>query len=169
MGKYIPPKIQEGYSDLLSKHIRGLKRFPRYSEPLGIGLSLCTRYKFAELLDFDLIVPMPKHKDELVGSGFNQAMELAKVVSAKANIPWSDILTKETPLKMKGLPRELRKMKVKGIYKCLDSKVVRRKRVILLDDVTTSGASASECSQTLINAGAQVVNVLVAGRDVVPS
>jgi len=169
MGKYISSKTQEGYNDLLSKHIRGLKKYPKYSEPLGSGLSLCMKHKFGELLDFHIIVPAPKHKDELAGDGFNQAIELAKVVSANVGIPSIDILKKQTALKMKGLSRELRKTKVKGLYKCSDLNAVRRKRVILLDDISTSGSTASECSQILVNAGARVVSVLVAGRDVVPS
>jgi len=169
LGKYISSKTQEGYDDLLSKHIRGLKKYPKYSEPLGSALSLCMKHKFRELLNFNMIVPAPKHKDELVGDGFNQAIELAKVLSTNVGIPWIDTLRKQTALKMKGLSRELRKTKVKGLYKCSDPKAVRSKRVILLDDVSTSGSTASECSQILINAGARVVSVLVAGRDVVPS
>jgi predicted amidophosphoribosyltransferase len=43
---------------------------------------------------------------------------------------------------------------------------VKNKRIILVDDVSTSGATVSECAKVLLEAGAVVVNVLIAGRDV---
>jgi len=65
MGTYISSKTHAGYNDLLSKHIRGLKRYRNYAHPLGKGLALCLKHRFPELLKFDVIVPMPKHRDEL--------------------------------------------------------------------------------------------------------
>ena len=50
MGAYLSSSTPEGYSDLLSKHIRGLKKFLGYSIPLGLGLTECLRNKYLELL-----------------------------------------------------------------------------------------------------------------------
>jgi len=87
------------------------------------------------------------------------------VVSAKVKIPCAETLEKLSYFKQKGLTRESRKNIVRGKYKCTKPSFVRGRKVILLDDVTTSGASASECSAMLANAGAEIIDVVVAGRD----
>lgn len=168
MGAYLSPKTDEGYSDLLSKHIRGLKRYPAYSVPLGLALAECVKNMHKELLDMDLIVPMPLFETELKvskkGVEYNQAVELTKVLSNEVGIHYIEAVAKTREKRMKGLTREERKEAVKGLYKVTKANQVKGKQILLVDDVSTSGATASECSKTLIDAGATTVNVLVAGR-----
>lgn len=89
MGAYLSSSTREGYRDLLSKHIRGLKKFPRYSVPLSLGLAECMRNKYPELLEMDLIVPVPLFETELKmseGEEYNQSVELSKVISQEVGI-----------------------------------------------------------------------------------
>lgn len=60
MGAYIKREIlEEIEDDLLSSHIVGLKQYPRYAVPLGLGLVECVKNRYMELLKSDLIVPIP--------------------------------------------------------------------------------------------------------------
>ena len=174
MGLYLSSRSNpesKGWNDLLSKHIRGLKIYPRYSVPLGLGLTLCINNVFNDLQKMDLIVPVPKFSTELKvsadgeNSTYNQAMEVSKVINISTGIPYADALTKVRAQKMKGLSEDERWAAVKGLYQISDNINVNGKKIILLDDVFTTGATLSECSNVLLQNGAQNVNVLVAGRD----
>jgi predicted amidophosphoribosyltransferase len=154
MGLYYPSRgdpSSAGWNDFLSKHIRGLKRYPGYATPLGLGLSLCITKIYTELQKMDLIVPVPKFASE--------------VISAETGISFADALEKLREQKMRGLAMDERWGVVKGLYGVRDKGVVERRKVILVDDVFTSGATVSECSDMLLRAGSECVNVLVAGRD----
>lgn len=172
MGPYITSKTKAGYHDLLSKHIRGLKQYKNYAYPLGLGLSLCISNKWPELMESDIIIPVPKEETEFKvdrGSGVkdNQAYELAKIVSSEINIPIDNSLIKLEPKSLQNLPRVERQEAVKGIYAVNDNKNVSDKSIVLLDDVATSLSTICECSKVLIDSGAVIVNVIVAGRDVI--
>jgi competence protein ComFC len=126
---------------------------------------------YPELKNMDLIVPVPKFKTELKqarnGSGktYNQAMELSRVVGEKTGIPCFDALAKTREQKMKELSFDEKWEAVKGLYQICDDEAIARKKIILVDDVFTSGATVSECSDALLRGGAECVNVLVVGRD----
>lgn len=173
MGAYIKwAVLKEIDDDLLSSHIVGLKQYPRYAEPLGLGLAICMEKRYPELMETDLLIPTSLFATELKvatdppGMIYNQSLELTKVVSRKVGIPYEDLLEKTKKQKMKGLSRPDRKEAVRGIYQVKDKAAVRDKRILLIDDVSTSGATASECAKVLVDAEAEVVNVLVAGRNI---
>lgn len=158
MGPYLPSRSDPnsiGWDDLLSKHIRGLKQYPRYSVPLGQGLATCLNEVFTDLQNMDLIVPVPKFPTELKVSAdaerrkYNQAMELSKVICINTGMLCEDALEKVRAQKMKGLSEEERWAVVNGLYKSKDNINVNGKRIILLDDVFTTGATLSECSSIL--------------------
>jgi predicted amidophosphoribosyltransferase len=119
----------------------------------------------------DSIVPVPKFATELKqaknGSGktYNQAMEISKVISENTGISYAEPLEKIREQRMKQLSADERWEAVKGLYKVCNKGVVECKRIILVDDVYTSGATVSECSDVLLRGGAECVNVLIAGRD----
>jgi predicted amidophosphoribosyltransferase len=174
MGLYYPSRRDPnslGWNDFLSQHIRGAKMYPGYAVPLGLGLTLCVKHRYASLTKMDLIIPVPKFKTELKkarnGSGrlYNQAAEIAKVVSAKTKMPFADVLGKLREQGMKSLSEDERWEAVKGLYTMQDSQAVKDKKIVLIDDVYTSGATVSECSDILLQSGVERVNVLVAGRD----
>jgi predicted amidophosphoribosyltransferase len=166
VGKYMSSKSGEGWDDLLSKHIRGLKKYPNYAEPLGKAVSLCVQNLFSELNGWDFLTPVPKHPNEMT-NGYNQAETLASIVSNSLGWPTASALVKVRPEKMKSFAsRSSRKAGVKGLYAFSNSLSLTGKRVILIDDVTTSGSTVSECAKVLMDSGAKAVNVIVAGRDV---
>jgi hypothetical protein len=174
MGLYYPSRGDPttiGWTDFLSQHIRGAKMYPGYAVPLGLGLALCINNRYTDLREMDLIVPVPKFATELKkarnGSGrtYNQSAEMSKVISEYTGIPFVDILGKGREQKMKGLSADERWKAVKDLYVTRDKGVIKQKKIILVDDVYTSGATVSECSATLLRDGAKCVNVLIAGRD----
>ena len=173
MGAYLKREIikERGEEDFLSSHILGLKQYPRYAEPLGLGMAECMKNRYLELMETELIVPIPKFPTELKvatdpeGVKYNQAEELANIISSNMHIPSLNVLKKTREQSMRSLGEAERREVVKGLYGIGNSAGVRDKRILLVDDVSTSGATVSECAQVLIDAGAKTVNVLVAGRN----
>jgi ComF family protein len=113
----------------------------------------------------DHVVPMPLSGERLAGRGFNQALELARAL-APAKVR-SDLLlrVRNTPAQAElGLAARLRN--VKGAFAVEPLKVaqVRGKRVVLVDDVMTSGASLFAAADALRQAGAGHITAIVLAR-----
>lgn len=123
----------------------------------------------AELLaEADAIVPVPLHWRRLWARRFNQSALLAKIVGEKSGTAViHDTLkrVKATPQQV-GLSRPDRALNVQGAFRVAkeDRARIAGRRVLLLDDVLTSGATADTCSRALLRAGARHVDVLVFAR-----
>jgi len=107
---------------------------------------------------FDAVVPVPLHRARLRKRGFNQAELLARGVARKLNAGVSDTLevVRSTRDQVE-LSAAQRRANVEGAYK---AKTTLHGRLLLIDDVFTTGATMSACAQTLISAGAKEVHAL---------
>ena len=111
---------------------------------------------------FDAVVPVPLHRSRLRRRGFNQAELLARGVAAGMNAPVSDKLrvVRKTRDQV-DLSAAGRRSNVEGAY------AVRggvRGKILLVDDVFTTGATASSCAETLLRAGADEVHAVTLCR-----
>jgi ComF family protein len=113
---------------------------------------------------FDAVVPVPLHRSRLWRRGFNQAELLAGGVARKINAPVSGTL--QVVRRMRDqveLTTAGRRANVAGAFRAR-SRV--RGRVLLVDDVFTTGATMSECAEALVRAGAREVHALSLCRTV---
>jgi predicted amidophosphoribosyltransferase len=171
MGEYLPVEREDSRSDLLSQHIRGLKRFVGYSIPLGWAMSLCIDRLYPELLKTEMIVPIPKHPDEMKadqGSGlrYNQAEELGRIIGGDIGVNVFDAVLKASPHSQRHAGWHDRVEIPEGVYTHNPEVKVRDKSILLIDDVRTSGGTASASARVLLESGAKTVNLYVAGREV---
>ena len=125
------------------------------------------------LSDADLIVPVPLHWTRLVSRRFNQAALLARPLAREAGVAWvPDLLVRRrrTP-SQGGLGRRRRRENLRGAFRVRESarSRVAERRVLLVDDVLTTGATAEACARTLLRAGASAVDVLTLARVVRPA
>jgi competence protein ComFC len=107
---------------------------------------------------FDLVVPVPMHSGRKRRRGFNQAEVIARSVSRKINRPLSDKLevVRRTRDQVE-LTAEGRRENVRGAFRHTGR---TRGKVLLVDDVFTTGATMSECAETLVRAGASEVHAV---------
>jgi ComF family protein len=110
----------------------------------------------------DLVVPVPLHPRRFRGRGFNQAAELVRGAGARP-ILGVLIRTRDTPPQTER-PRSLRLRNVARAFAVPAPEMVHGKRVLLVDDVMTTGATADACAQALLAAGAASVCVLCLAR-----
>jgi ComF family protein len=120
------------------------------------------------LREADALVPVPLHWTRLFQRRFNQSAELVRAISrrSKASVI-DDVLmrVRATPPQV-GLARDERAKNVHGAFsieKAARSKV-KGKRIVLVDDVLTTGATANACARVLLRAGAAKVDVLTLAR-----
>lgn len=115
-----------------------------------------------------VLVPMPLHRFRLASRRFNQAALLSKIISAESGIPAATrALERVRPTAPQvGLSRAQRAANVQGAFRVVDEhrSDIAARRVLLIDDVLTSGATANAAARTLLRAGASAVDVLVFAR-----
>ena len=115
-------------------------------------------------LEADLIMPLPLHDDRLRQRGFNQALELARPLAQARRLPLdtsSCRRVRDTPAQA-GLAWRERIKNLRHAFAC--SADLSGSRIILIDDVMTTGASLDECARTLKLYGAATVTALVLAR-----
>ncbi|MEK7520132.1 MAG: ComF family protein [Patescibacteria group bacterium] len=112
-----------------------------------------------------LAVPVPLSKERLARRGFNQAELIAERVARDLGIPvvpQALVRTRNTAPQTAVALRIERVENVKGAFAVKDPSLVRGKIVLVVDDVTTTGATLSECARALKKAGAKEVIALAA-------
>jgi len=134
----------------------------RLAELLGRALAVLTSQD-TELRQADLICAVPLHPARRRERGYNQSELLARRVSAETGIAFADALLRKsnTPSQTSRSSIAHRRKNVKGAFRAKPGIAVNGARVVLVDDVMTSGATLDEAAQTLLGAGAADVMGLV--------
>ena len=112
-----------------------------------------------------ILIPIPLDIKKLKWRGFNQAEEIAKELAGFLNIPLlSDCLIKiKETLPQIELNNEERKENIKNAFSVKSSKIIKNKKILLVDDVYTTGSTMEEAAKVLKRAGAkEVIGIVVA-------
>jgi competence protein ComFC len=133
---------------------------------------LAARWLFAALDDerlrgrtFDLIVPVPLHPARERERGFNQSALLAELLGAKMSIKSKPVLERiRYTTTQTVFDRAERMQNLHGAFRLRKNADVRDSRVLLIDDVLTTGSTLSECARVLKKAGARSVHAATAAR-----
>jgi len=144
----------------------GLIQRLKYGRELAIAPALAELMASA-VMDFsrpDALVPMPLHPQRMRERGFNQAVEIARPLARKIGMPlWLDAAKRlrDTPAQA-GLAHDARLQNMRGAFVC-DARVAGR-RIALIDDVMTTGASLDALARAALAAGAVTVEAWVVAR-----
>jgi competence protein ComFC len=142
-------------------HLFKYARIRTLDRPLGHKLSSA----FPRDERFDLIVPVPMHWWRHWKRGFNQTELLARVLSRRSGIPFGRALVRSraTPPQA-GLTLAQRHQNLNRAFRPSSRMEIRGKRILLVDDVFTTGSTASACAKSLKKAGAASVVLLTLAR-----
>lgn len=130
---------------------------PFLAEHQGKAISKAVDMHY-ELIDFDFVTFVPMRKKDEIKREFNQSRLLAEVVSANCGIPLQDVLVKvKNTKKQKRLSRENRFLNVYNAFRIKPGFDVTDARILLIDDVKTTGSTLKSASMTLKANGAKAV------------
>lgn len=155
------------YEGALRASILALKREPHVAARLTHLLAQTQQRE--PLHTAQLIVPVPLHLERARERGFNQAAELGRALASRTGLEldeWSLVRTTHTGRRRAGMDARSRRESVAGAFAVTRPRMIEGARVLLIDDVFTTGATVSACALALKASGAQEVFVLTAARPV---
>ena len=118
------------------------------------------------LAEADAITPVPLHARRLWTRRFNQAAALGREIARRAGKPFEPALLRriKATRSQVGLSREQRVQNMQGAFRAAPAASVQGRRIALVDDVLTSGATANAAARALLRAGAAQVDLIVFAR-----
>lgn len=153
------------YGKALSASVLHLKREPVVGKRLK--KLFAARFQTSAFQDATKIVPVPLSKKRFRERGFNQAAVLAKILAKQTDVELDEqSLARQThtPIHRVGMDEKARRTSVKNAFEVTRRKFVEGATILLIDDVFTSGATASACAGILKQSGARKVYVLTLAR-----
>ncbi|HEY8561010.1 MAG TPA: ComF family protein [Pyrinomonadaceae bacterium] len=155
------------YETALAASVLYLKREPFVAAHLKD--LFISAFESSSFQDTELIMPVPLSKKRLLERGFNQAEILAEILAERfgAEIDRQSLARKvHTPVHRAGMDRRARELTVENAFEVTRPNFVKSKKILLVDDVLTSGATVSHCAKALKKKGADKVYVLTLARAV---
>lgn len=120
------------------------------------------------LAEADALVPVPLHRLRLLSRRFNQAAEVARPLARAAGLDYlPEALVRRTHTTSQGgKSARGRRLNVKAAFAVTEAgrRRIRGRRILLVDDVLTTGATAEACARALLEAGARAVDLAVIAR-----
>lgn len=153
------------YEGALRASVLSLKREPHVGARLA-RLLFETQQR-APLDAATRVVPVPLHPERERERGFNQAALLGRALAARTGLPldeWSLVRATHTERHRAGMDARARRETVEDAFRVARPRLIEGERVLLVDDVFTTGATASACAHALRGAGATEVFVLTVAR-----
>lgn len=114
---------------------------------------------------FDVIIPMPLYWRKRWQRGFNQSELLAREIGRRTHVPVENALRRvRNTAAQAGLTSAKRRLNVSGAFRAKKRAALAGRRILLIDDVMTTGATAASCARALGKAGARQVTLLTLAR-----
>ncbi len=148
------------YKDMARRSILRYKFYKRISYVHAFARLLAIKLQKEGYEDYDILTWVPVSSLRKIGRGYDQVELLAYAIGRELNVEPVRTLKKirNTPPQSSIRDYSHRRANVMGVYRVLCPEQVKGKRILLLDDVITSGATASECAKTLTIAGAKHIS-----------
>lgn len=168
MGKayFVQARGYAEYGGIARTLIEKLKYERRLEYAPLMALSIAGLISDKLKLDTDLITAVPLHPTRQRDRGFNQANVIARHLSDITGLPHSESVLrrdKPTPSQTR-LKKSERRDNIRGAFSCAGPEETESRRIILIDDVYTTGSTLNECARIMMENGAESVHCLAYAR-----
>lgn len=118
------------------------------------------------VFDCDILIPVPISKKRKLERGFNQSEEIARELSnlIKKKLVRNVLVKKIETIPQSLLPMRERRKNIIGSFEVKNAEFIKGRRILLVDDIYTTGSTISECCKVLLRSGAEEVKVLTIAR-----
>lgn len=155
------------YTGVLRTLIHAMKYEGVYGLVQPLGTLLCDQFaRHWPTERPQALIPVPLHRSRLRGREFDQALALARCLSASVGIPvWADVLIRHHKTRSQvGLNVRERRANIRGAFTVRRPQACAGQTLLLIDDVYTTGATVQECTRQLYRHGAARVEVYTLAR-----
>lgn len=122
---------------------------------------------FEKIKKYDKIIPVPVSKKRLKIRGYNQSYLIAKEIVNQTNLELLNncLIKTKNIIEQSKLNKEERKQNIQGVYELKNEELIKDKKILLIDDIYTTGSTVNECSKILIQGKPTEIGVLVLAKD----
>lgn len=120
------------------------------------------------LKKYDIIIPVPIHKKRKNKRGYNQSELIARKIADKiSNLEYGNKIIEKikNTVQQSSLNKEQRKENVKEVYKIINKQKIINKKIIIFDDIYTTGSTVNACAKILKQNGAKEIIILTIAKD----
>lgn len=124
--------------------------------------------KFFQILkSYDTIISVPISKKRRKERGYNQSELIAKEIAKNLSIEYNNrcLFKVKNIIEQSKLNKEERQRNIQGVYKLYNQKLLQDKKILLIDDIYTTGSTVNECSRILRQAQPKVIDILTLAKD----
>ena len=116
---------------------------------------------------YDIIIPVPIHKKRKAQRGYNQVELIAKQLSKNTHLKLENnvLIKQKNIISQSELNKNQRKQNIKDAFKIINVEKIQNKKVLLIDDIYTTGSTINECCKTLKKAKIEKIGILTIAKD----
>lgn len=122
---------------------------------------------FENIKKYDTIVPVPISHKRQKERGYNQSLLIAREIAQKTNLELMNncLIKTKNIIEQSKLNKEDRAQNIYGVYELKNKQLIENKKILLIDDIYTTGSTVNECSRILRKANPEKIGVLVLAKD----
>ena len=122
---------------------------------------------FENIKSYDTIIPVPISKKRLKTRGYNQSLLIAKEIAKQTNLELVNncLFKTKNIIEQSKLNKEDRQQNIQGVYKLKSAQLIENKKILLIDDIYTTGSTINECSKILRQGNPSKIGALVLAKD----
>jgi ComF family protein len=122
---------------------------------------------FEILKSYDTIIPVPISKKRRKERGYNQSELIAREIAKRMQITYNNqcLFKTKNIVEQSKLNKEERQKNIQGVYEIRNVQILKNKKILLVDDIYTTGSTANECCKILSQANPQKIDVFTIAKD----
>lgn len=132
-----------------------------------VNFLLKSKKIFENIKNYDTIIPVPISKKRNKTRGYNQSLLIAKKISKQTNLELVNncLVKTKNIIEQSKLNKEDRIQNIQGVYELKNKQLIENKKILLIDDIYTTGSTVNECSKILKQGNPKKIGILVLAKD----